>query len=104
MDPGEGDMETALRETSEEAGLTADQLQILEEFRTELHYTVKNKPKTVVYWLARLLNPEIPVKLSNEHQDFRWAELDEACQLADYPDQQQALRQCHECILKRAAL
>ena len=98
-------METALRETSEEAGLEAHHLQILEEFRAELHYEVKGRPKTVVYWLARLLDPQsTPVRLSNEHRHFKWANLEESCRLiADYPDLQAALRQCQNCIVSRSS-
>ena len=92
-------METALRETEEEAGLTADHLQIMADFQKELHYVVKQKPKTVVYWLAKLVDPATAVKLSEEHRDFRWVKLEEACQLAEYADLQSVLRDC-EAYLK----
>lgn len=36
VDPGESDMETALRETREEAGLDARHLTVYEDFRKEL--------------------------------------------------------------------
>ncbi len=99
VDPGESDMETALRETEEEAGLTANHLKIITDFRKELHYEVNQKPKTVIYWLAKLSNPITAVRLSEEHRDFRWVKLEEACQLAEYPDLQSLLREC-ETFLK----
>ncbi|KAJ8977489.1 hypothetical protein NQ317_001772 [Molorchus minor] len=73
VDPGETEMLTALRETEEEAGL------------------VKGKPKTVYYWLAELINPNAQVKLSDEHQDYKWLELDDACRYSAYGDMQEVL-------------
>lgn len=101
VDPGENDMETALRETREEAGLEGHHLQVLEDCRTELHYEVRGKPKTVVYWLAKLLDPQTTaVRLSDEHRDFKWGNLEESCRLiTDYPDLQAALRQCQTFLL-----
>ncbi|CAL7946676.1 unnamed protein product [Xylocopa violacea] len=99
VDPGESDMETALRETEEEAGFLASDLKIFKDVKHELTYTVNGKPKIVVYWLAELLNDEKPVRLSGEHQAFKWLSLEEACQLAEYQDMQNALTKFHDYIL-----
>ena len=64
------------------------------DFKKELDYMVNKKPKTVVYWLAELVDPETPVALSNEHKDFKWVELEEACKLADYSDMKNLLTDC----------
>ncbi|KAJ8287244.1 hypothetical protein GJAV_G00049310 [Gymnothorax javanicus] len=101
VDPGEDDMTTALRETQEEAGLGAGHLRVEEGFVSELKYEVRGKPKEVVYWLAELTDPETPVTLSNEHQDFRWAGLEEACSLAGYRDMQGALRDAQRFLTKQ---
>ncbi|XP_032069807.1 bis(5'-nucleosyl)-tetraphosphatase [asymmetrical]-like [Thamnophis elegans] len=95
VDPGEDDLCTALRETQEEAGLTSAQFTILEGFKKELNYVVRGKPKTVVYWLAELKDQDTEVKLSSEHQAFRWLTLTEACRLAEYEDMQGTLREAH---------
>ncbi|XP_029008011.1 bis(5'-nucleosyl)-tetraphosphatase [asymmetrical] [Betta splendens] len=95
VDPGEDDLTTALRETKEEAGLGAEDLQVVDGFIQELHYEVQGKPKEVLYWLAELRDPAIAVTLSDEHQDYRWAKLDEACALAQYKDLQETLRAAH---------
>ncbi|XP_048115791.1 bis(5'-nucleosyl)-tetraphosphatase [asymmetrical] [Alosa alosa] len=92
VDPGEDDLTTALRETREEAGLGEEHLCIVKNFLKELHYQVHGKDKTVLYWLAELRDPAMSVTLSEEHQDYRWARLDEACTLARYQDLQETLR------------
>ncbi|XP_013872502.1 bis(5'-nucleosyl)-tetraphosphatase [asymmetrical] [Austrofundulus limnaeus] len=95
VDPGEDDLTTALRETKEEAGLGEEHLQVLTGFVKKLQYEVRGRPKEVLYWLAELRDPGTAVTLSNEHQDFRWAQLEEACALARYKDLQETLRAAH---------
>ncbi|CAG4947765.1 unnamed protein product [Colias eurytheme] len=86
VDPGESDWETALRETQEEAGLTQNDLEIDKNTKKTLSYEVNGKPKEVIYWLAKLINPETPVKLSDEHQDFKWLPLQQAQELSGFDD------------------
>ncbi|XP_014204359.1 bis(5'-nucleosyl)-tetraphosphatase [asymmetrical] [Copidosoma floridanum] len=92
VDKGESDMQTALRETEEEAGFVKEDLKIYEDAKKELNYLVKNKPKTVIYWLAELINNSKEVVMSKEHQDFKWLPLKEACETAVYEDLQETLR------------
>ncbi|KAJ8395565.1 hypothetical protein AAFF_G00030460 [Aldrovandia affinis] len=99
VDPGEDDMATALRETQEEAGLGLGQLRIVEGFLSELRYEVQGRPKEVLYWLAELKDPGTAVALSEEHQDYRWAGLEEACTLAGYKEMQDALQDAHQFLL-----
>ncbi|XP_070599740.1 bis(5'-nucleosyl)-tetraphosphatase [asymmetrical] [Erythrolamprus reginae] len=98
VDPGEDDLSTALRETQEEAGLASAHFTVLEGFKKELNYVVQGQPKTVVYWLAELKDRDTEIKLSAEHQAFRWLSLTEACRLAGYEDMQSTLREAH-CFL-----
>jgi bis(5'-nucleosidyl)-tetraphosphatase len=72
VDPGETEMATAIRETVEESGLKKGDLKIYEDVKRILNYKVKGKPKVVTYWLAELVNPQAKVKLSEEHQDYKW--------------------------------
>ncbi|KAL0114398.1 hypothetical protein PUN28_011565 [Cardiocondyla obscurior] len=103
VDPGETDMETALRETEEEAGFQPRDLKIFEDARHEMTYLVKGAPKIVVYWLAELLNPDKPVRLSNEHQAFNWLPLREACDLAEYEEMRRALNEFDEYVSRNLA-
>ena len=99
VDPGETDMEAALRETQEEAGLTSSDLNIASDFKKELNYEVKGKPKIVTYWLAELKDPSTPVKLSNEHQDFKWLNLQQACDhIPQFINQQEMLKETEEYL------
>ncbi|XP_026667435.1 bis(5'-nucleosyl)-tetraphosphatase [asymmetrical] [Ceratina calcarata] len=99
VDPGESDMQTALRETEEEAGLFASDLKIY-DMKVEIKYSVKGKPKVVIYWLAELLNNDKSVQMSHEHQAFKWLPLEEACALAQYKEMQNALTNCNDYIVK----
>ncbi|KAM4709661.1 bis(5'-nucleosyl)-tetraphosphatase [asymmetrical] [Discoglossus pictus] len=99
VDPGEDDLTTALRETEEEAGLHSSQLNIVEGFRKELNYMVNNRPKVVIYWLAELKDCNTQVELSHEHQDFRWLQLPEACQYAEFSDMQETLQEASQFLL-----
>ena len=81
VDPGESDMQTALRETEEESGLKAASLNVLENIQKTLNYEVRGKPKTVIYWPAEVKDYNVPIRLSNEHQDFKWLAIDSACEL-----------------------
>ncbi|KAI5642929.1 NUDIX domain-containing protein [Phthorimaea operculella] len=96
VDPGESDWVTALRETKEEAGLSENELEIYKDISKTLNYEVKGKPKVVVYWLAKLRDPEHPVTLSDEHQDLKWLVLKDAQKIAGYEDMQKLLEEFHE--------
>ncbi|XP_046670484.1 bis(5'-nucleosyl)-tetraphosphatase [asymmetrical] [Homalodisca vitripennis] len=98
VDGDETDYEAALRETKEEAGFDEEDLKIYTDFKKELKYNVNGKPKVVTYWLAELVRNDTPVELSSEHQDFKWLELTEACQLAGYQDMSNLLAESHKFI------
>ncbi|XP_033223054.1 bis(5'-nucleosyl)-tetraphosphatase [asymmetrical] [Belonocnema kinseyi] len=100
VDPGENDMQTALRETEEEAGFVRDDLKIFEEAKQEMEYLVKGKSKVVIYWLAELINTKKDARLSREHQDFKWLPIKEACALAGYSEMQTALKASDKYIIE----
>ncbi|XP_040100005.1 bis(5'-nucleosyl)-tetraphosphatase [asymmetrical]-like [Oryx dammah] len=102
VEPGESDLETALRETQEEAGIEAAQLTIIEGFRRELSYVAREKPKIVIYWLAEVKDCDVEVRLSHEHQAYRWLELEDACQLAQFEEMKAALQEGHQFLCSTA--
>lgn len=103
VDPGETDLETALRETREETGIEASQLTIIEGFRKELNYVAWKKPKTVIYWLAEVRDFDVEICLSQEHQAYRWLGLEEACQLAQFDEMKATLQEGHQFLCSTPA-
>ena len=103
VDPGESEMETAYRETREEAGLTTDHLILMDGFQKTLKYGVRGKPKRVEYWLSELKDPDTPVVLSHEHTDFKWLSLEKAFELISaYKELQEAITEAEEYIKKHS--
>ena len=81
VDPGESEIQTALRELIEETGISEDDIVLDEHFRHSEFYTVKkkrfgNKPKLkeLVLFLAKLVN-DVEIKLT-EHIGYEWVEWD----------------------------
>jgi 8-oxo-dGTP pyrophosphatase MutT (NUDIX family) len=79
INPGESDLECALRELAEETGIQECDVQIDPEFRFSLQYPVRYKrlgnrlvTKTLIIFLGRLLRP-VEIQTS-EHGGHRWVE------------------------------
>ena len=104
VDPGESDYETALRETKEEAGLDENSFKVIPDFKCELHYNVTNyrdgieRPKIVTYWCAEIVDTATKITMSDEHQDFKWLQLEEAKKLSGFKDFNESLDKCEEKI------
>lgn len=101
VDPGESELQTALRETQEEAGLSEQAFNVFSEFKHTLNYEVRGKPKRVVYWLAELKDPNCPIVLSHEHQKFVWEPLERALETSGYSDMQKLLKEADNFIKSR---
>jgi hypothetical protein len=59
---------------------------------------VPGKQKHVYYYLARLRTAQQKIKLSNEHQDLSWVNLQAACNLVKYENMKNILRQAEKFI------
>jgi len=76
VDPGETEIQCALRELREETGLAATDIELIDNFRFESQYPVRAKKsgklydKTLVIFLGRLAR-EAPISVT-EHQGFEW--------------------------------
>jgi 8-oxo-dGTP pyrophosphatase MutT (NUDIX family) len=78
VDPGETELECALRELEEETGIRAEHIELDNGFRFTLQYEVDGRryglgdrvPKTLVVFLGRLLR-EVPIACT-EHNGFEW--------------------------------
>ena len=98
VEAGESELETAYRETAEEAGLQKHHLQRIDGFEKVLQYEVRGQTKKVFYWLAQLCDPDTPVIISSEHHQFAWFPLDAAVQNAAFPDMQKLLYEANSFI------
>ncbi len=109
VDPGEDEWAAAVRETKEESGLElGKQLEAVREcdgdlFKVVTEYTCATRDrgehdKRVTYWLAKLVEQGGQVKLSEEHRDFRWLRLEEACKLAKFETMCDTLKKCQSKI------
>lgn len=91
---GESLMETALRETAEETGIT--DVGVVQDFEFSDSYEV-NTPrrgayrKTVTYFLA--VTPSTAHVQSREHSESGWFDFDDALTRLKFPALKQALRQ-----------
>ena len=78
-------------------------MKVVKDFKIELHYDVTShkdrikRPKLVTYYLAEL-EPTTEIKMSHEHQDFKWLKVDEAAKLCGFKDLGDAFRTCLDKI------
>lgn len=79
VDPGESDMETALRELEEETGITSEDIKLEPDFRYSHSYIVHKKRygkeprlKELVIFMATLTK-EVELELT-EHIGYQWVE------------------------------
>lgn len=108
----------AVRETLEETSIASSRLQLHPQFQECASYVVKKKiqhNKCVTYFLARYLGGvssnttstlsdeemDHPIHLSDEHLDFQWAPINEACDLAQYETMRDILKKAEEFLLKK---
>lgn len=76
VDPGETEIECALRELREETGIAAEEIEVVDGFRFTTHYQVRSKrdgrleDKTLVVFLGRL-NRDVPIQ-PTEHGGYQW--------------------------------
>ena len=82
VEDNESELETATRELQEETGI--DDFRLINNFRQKITYNVhKNNaviPKEVIFFLAESSTKS--VKLSSEHQHYRWLDFDLAYDLS----------------------
>lgn len=89
IEPGEHAGDTALRELREETGIVATGLDVLP--MTGSFYLPRTDEIHLVPAFACLVSEETLVRLSDEHQEFRWCSYEEARHLLVFPSHQQGL-------------
>ena len=93
--------ETVKREVEEETGLR--NLQIIPSFKHEISWFFKFQGqlirKNAVYLLVRILdNDKDNVKISNEHQKFKWMDIEQARKEINIKANRELLEKAYEFI------
>jgi bis(5'-nucleosidyl)-tetraphosphatase len=100
----ERDLDAALRETKEEAGLAARDLRLVRNFKAYERFTFRRGGqsifKIVIFYLAETRSKDI--KISDEHQGYAWFTYRDANKiLGRYRDSQKVLRQAFDFLRAR---
>ena len=97
---GENDIDTALREITEETGIV--DVTFLDGFKKEIFYKYKQNnyliSKKVVYFLARSNSTD--VVLSPEHLDFVWEPYEDALRRITYKNSKEILTEGYNFLIK----
>jgi len=104
--PGKGEDEkaTALRELIEESGLQAKDFVFLDDFRDKVSFFYRDASqelikKEIVFLLAQTTKSDI--KISSEHDSYRWAPYLEAFDLLTQRNTKEILRKVHDFLKKK---
>jgi 8-oxo-dGTP pyrophosphatase MutT (NUDIX family) len=100
LDKHESPLQAAERETKEEAGLDKNDFEHYKKFEEKITYNVNGHHKDVYYYLARIRDGQQKINLSDEHRDFIWLNLKDACDLVKYYEMQNVLRKAEEFLEK----
>lgn len=93
VEQGETFEEAVRREALEETGIT----EMIEVADSNYHYEFTDEGRHHVEYIFGVEVPaNTDVRLSHEHDDFRWVEKDEALQLLKWPGNKEGLRKLCE--------
>lgn len=99
IESGENEVQSAIRETSEETGL---ELVPDTSFRYRQIYWYRRGgekiKKTVIMFLGQA-SPDSSVQISFEHQGFRWLSFDEAMEQLSFKNQKEMLTEAFNHIM-----
>ena len=102
LENDETDLEAALRETWEETGLVdqTDYEILNKQFTiTNLYQTRNNKSKRVVYFVARVKDSNVAIKLSHEHVAFKWLSFETILALYTNSEMTRAIVEANEYLM-----
>jgi 8-oxo-dGTP pyrophosphatase MutT (NUDIX family) len=97
LDPGETELQAAMREVREETGVEVELVRELGEVRYWYSRGGRAVPKTVVFYLFRYLGGD-PADHDEEVEDARWIALDEAQQTLTYEGEREMVGRAREAL------
>lgn len=101
IEKNESELETVKRETKEEAEIS--DLKLINGFRHEIGYFFKSKGQTikkkVIFLLGKISEEESKnVKISFEHEDFKFLEYEEAQKMLKHKNEKEILLKADEFL------
>lgn len=98
MEEGETEKQTALREVKEETNIDID---ILEDYRYESHYSPKeNVEKTVIFFLAKSKSDKL-VKQDAEIANIGWFSYKEALDIITYDNAKELYKKAYNDYINK---
>lgn len=98
VEPGEELLETVIRETKEETGIT--DIELIDGFSRTIQYDFMHRGelihKKVVFYLARTATSL--VQISHEHKAHTWESFDVAMEMLTYENARSVLRDADEML------
>lgn len=92
----------AYRETYEETRIVESDLKVYMNTQKILDYEDNEGVlRKIYYWLAELRNPTAEVKLSHEHQKYKWLPVTEACEIAEREELKTLLQYYNKLIYQQ---
>lgn len=113
IDPGETDEQTLRREAKEEAGL--EDLEIIPGFKEYAKFIFKQYAEKMseadrkagkIVWVFKIVNFYLAktqtkeIKLSEEHQDYKWLPIEEAIKQTTFKGSREILQKAHDYLSK----
>ncbi len=97
IEPGETALQTALREVEEETGLTAEEIWTLPYVAN--FFNIRKNAVSVAPVFGFLTEYKKDIKLSSEHVEFEWLNLEEAIERVILPSHKEGFRIFYDYIL-----
>lgn len=98
MEEGETEIQTAIREVKEETNI---EIEILEEYKYESHYSPKKDvEKTVVFFLAKNKSKKV-IKQDAEIENIGWFSYSEALDIITYDNAKELYKKAYKDYIQK---
>lgn len=92
IEPGESEIEAAIREVKEETGLSLEPVDDFRYVQTYWYTVSKGKIQKSVIMFLSVVPGDSEVNISHEHKGYRWLTLEECDKQLSYDNQKELLK------------